>query len=115
MRFAQARLARDAGGRHGSRFPVRGQVHLRRLRQQAVGPADLEPGERYYEERIMLWQADSAEIAIALAEAEANEYAETLESEYAGLAQSYRCSARSRGRRGGLYPNTSRLTATEIV
>ena len=57
------------------------------------GPTDLEPGEAGYEERITLWQADSAEAAIALAEADVEEYAEALECEYTGLAQSYLCQA----------------------
>lgn len=55
------------------------------------GPRDLEPGEAAYEERITLWHAPSAEVAIELAEADAHEYAEIVECEYAGLAQSYRC------------------------
>lgn len=46
-----------------------------------------------YEERITLWRAASAEEAIERAEAEAEEYAATIEespSEYLGLAQAYR-------------------------
>lgn len=54
------------------------------------GPTDLELGEAAYEERITLWRAASMDAAIALAEADAEEYAEDLESEYAGLAQCYR-------------------------
>jgi len=42
-----------------------------------------------YEERITLWRADSTEEAIALAEAEAEEYADMLGHQYLGLAQSY--------------------------
>jgi hypothetical protein len=42
-----------------------------------------------YEERITIWIADSADQAIALAEAEAHEYAESCGLEYLGLAQSY--------------------------
>ena len=55
------------------------------------GPTDLEPGEAAYEERITLWTADSAEAAIALAEADAEEYAATLGCDYTGLAQCYLC------------------------
>lgn len=55
------------------------------------GPGDLKPGEAAYEERITLWLAPSADAAIELAEADAQEYAETVECEYTGLAQSYRC------------------------
>ncbi|MCG6499782.1 hypothetical protein [Kitasatospora sp. A2-31] len=45
---------------------------------------------RVYEERITLWQASSADEAIALAEAEAGTYAAGNGSHYLGLAQSYR-------------------------
>lgn len=51
------------------------------------------PGMRLYEERITLWQSATAEEAIALAEAEAVDYASTLDGdEYLGLAQSYELS-----------------------
>jgi hypothetical protein len=53
------------------------------------GPKDLRNGEFSYEERITLWHTSSHDHAIALAEADAREYAETLEEEYAGIAQSY--------------------------
>ena len=55
------------------------------------GPTDLKPGESDFEERITIWQADSAEAAVALAETEAMEYAHTLACEYTGLAQTYLC------------------------
>jgi hypothetical protein len=42
-----------------------------------------------YEERITLWRADSFESAVELAERDANEYAQTCELEYLGLAQAY--------------------------
>ena len=42
-----------------------------------------------YEERITLWQANSSDEAIALAEAEAAEYVEGANIEFAGLAQSF--------------------------
>lgn len=42
-----------------------------------------------YEERVTLWRADSFEEAIALAEAEAAEYAEMVDFRYIGLAQAY--------------------------
>ncbi|WP_157720384.1 hypothetical protein [Friedmanniella luteola] len=45
-----------------------------------------------YEERITLWRTSDADAAIALAEAEAEEYASTIDEapdEYLGLAQSY--------------------------
>ena len=45
---------------------------------------------RLYEERVTLWQADSADAAIALAEAEAEEYASTLNLTFLGLTQSYK-------------------------
>jgi hypothetical protein len=47
---------------------------------------------RHYEERITLWQAESADDAIALAEVEAEQYAGAIAeapSEYLGLAQAY--------------------------
>lgn len=46
------------------------------------------PEEQLYEERITLWQATSLEEAIALAEAEAIEYAGD-EDEYLEIAQAY--------------------------
>jgi len=42
-----------------------------------------------YEERITLWRADSFAAAIALAEQEAEEFAERVEMPYVGLAQCY--------------------------
>jgi hypothetical protein len=49
---------------------------------------EVAPRESLYEERITLWQADSAEEAIALAEGEAAEYSED-DDEYLELAQAY--------------------------
>jgi hypothetical protein len=60
----------------------------------AVGWPPEARGETY-EERITIWRATSSEEAIARAEAEAIEYAATIEespSTYIGLAQSYRLS-----------------------
>ena len=42
-----------------------------------------------YEERITLWRATTFEEAIALAEAEAGDYAELVGDRYLGLAQAY--------------------------
>lgn len=42
-----------------------------------------------FEERITIWEADSADGAIARAEKEVREYASTLGMRYLGLAQSY--------------------------
>ena len=42
-----------------------------------------------YEERITLWEADSLDDAIALAEEDAQAYAERLNSEYLQMAQAY--------------------------
>ncbi len=44
---------------------------------------------RAYEERVTLWQADDLNAAIALAEAEAEEYAEMIEVTFLGLSQAY--------------------------
>ena len=52
-----------------------------------------EAAGKIYEERITLWQASSFDEAIARAEAEAEEYASTIEespSTYLGLAQAFR-------------------------
>lgn len=49
----------------------------------------LPPDVHLYEERITLWQATSAEEAIALAEAEAVEFADD-EDDYLDLAQAYK-------------------------
>lgn len=48
-----------------------------------------EYGGRPYEERITLWRAADLDEAIALAEAEAREYAEESGFAYLGLAQGY--------------------------
>jgi hypothetical protein len=45
-----------------------------------------------YEERITLWRAGNFEEAIALAEAEAADYAQMLNFRYLGLAQAYQLS-----------------------
>lgn len=42
-----------------------------------------------YEERVTLWRADDVDEAIAAAEEEAADHAETVASEYLGLAQAY--------------------------
>jgi hypothetical protein len=47
-------------------------------------------GHRVYEERVTLWQAHDFDQAVALAEAEAGDYAEAIDAEYIGLAQAYR-------------------------
>jgi hypothetical protein len=46
-------------------------------------------GDRTYEERVTIWQADSFDRAIERAELEAAEYAETLDAEHLGLAQAF--------------------------
>jgi len=51
------------------------------------------PSNRAYEERVVVWRADTFEGAIALAEADAAEYAEDIGWEYLGLSQAYRISA----------------------
>jgi hypothetical protein len=43
-----------------------------------------------FEERIMLWQADSPDAAVAKSEAEAARHAEATDSEYLGIAQACR-------------------------
>ena len=56
-------------------------------------PAPDDPPGHDYEERITLWRADSADEAIAKAEAEAEAYASAIyeaPSEFLGLAQSYK-------------------------
>ncbi len=49
----------------------------------------LPPGVHLYEERVTLWQATSLEEAIALAEAEALEYADE-DDDYLDLAQAFK-------------------------
>jgi hypothetical protein len=46
-------------------------------------------GERTYEERVTLWQADSFDQAIRSAESDARAYAQLVDAEYLGLAQSF--------------------------
>lgn len=43
----------------------------------------------YYEERVTIWRAESFDEAVELAEADAAEYAATLDAEYLGLAQAF--------------------------
>ena len=52
--------------------------------------ADDDQTSRLYEERVTLWQADDADAAIALAEAEAEDHASTLDLTFLGLTQSYK-------------------------
>ena len=49
--------------------------------------------ESTYEERITLWRDRDMEQAIALAEAEARDYAAAVDAEYAGMAQGYQLEA----------------------
>jgi len=49
-----------------------------------------EADQGLYEERVILWRAEDFDQAIALAEAEAAEHGEIVESKYLGLAQAYR-------------------------
>jgi hypothetical protein len=63
---------------------------FRQASNQPWGPYDLREGESAYEERITVWQAESAAHAIELAEVDAHLYEEALLVEYLGIAQSYR-------------------------
>lgn len=51
--------------------------------------AALAPGERAYEERITLWRARDSDEAMALAQAEAAEYAEALDAQALAFCQSF--------------------------
>lgn len=65
---------------------------MRCLFRKGWPPTDTSSPTHRYEERITLWQASDADSAIALAEAEAAEYASAIgeaPDEYLGLAQSY--------------------------
>jgi hypothetical protein len=62
---------------------------LRGAENRPWGPTDLTPGTSAYEERITLWRTPSADEAVAMAEAEATEHAETLGDVYVGFAQAY--------------------------
>ena len=46
-------------------------------------------GSSAYEERVTLWRSDSFEGAVALAEAEAQQYAQDVDGQYLGLAQAF--------------------------
>jgi hypothetical protein len=48
---------------------------------------------RVFEERVTVWQAGGFDSAIELAEAEAVDYATTVDAKYLGLAQAYRIEA----------------------
>jgi hypothetical protein len=52
---------------------------------------EIGPGEAAYEERITLWRANSLDHAIELAEADAIEYGDSVDSEYLGIAQASAC------------------------
>jgi hypothetical protein len=43
----------------------------------------------FYEERVTIWRSDTFDDAVALAEAEASEYATTLDAKYVGVAQAF--------------------------
>lgn len=54
------------------------------------GDSDTELGAaRFYEERVTVWQAASADVAVARATAEAQRYATFVGATYLGLAQAY--------------------------
>ena len=57
--------------------------------ERALGPQDLEPGGRAYEERITLWHGVDADSAIMSAEDEARAYAEGVGAELLNFSQSY--------------------------
>jgi hypothetical protein len=63
---------------------------FRSLSGSRWGPPDLASGESAYEERVTLWRTESADVAIERAEEEAHRYAADTDSEYLGIAQSYR-------------------------
>lgn len=46
-------------------------------------------GSPVFEERVTLWRSKSFEQAVALAEAEAQQYAEEVEGQYLGFAQAF--------------------------
>ena len=46
-------------------------------------------GNAVFEERVTLWRSESFEQAVALAEAEAQQYAQHVEGQYLGLAQAF--------------------------
>jgi hypothetical protein len=50
---------------------------------------DPSSADSWYKERLTLWQTRSHTEAIEMAEAEAREHADAIESEYVGLAQSF--------------------------
>ena len=54
-------------------------------------------GEHWYEERVTIWRAESDDEALALAEAEADLYAEANGCENLGLAQGFHIAAGSVG------------------
>ena len=73
-------------------------------------------GGQAYEERITLWQARSIDEALALAEAEAAEYAGVVDGRYLGLAQAYEMSdVPGRGAEVFSLVRTSRLPADDYV
>ena len=46
-------------------------------------------GRPLFEERVTLWRSESFEQAVALAETEAQQYAQDVEGQYLGLAQAF--------------------------
>jgi hypothetical protein len=50
----------------------------------------------YYEERVTIWRSVSFEAAVALAEAEAAEYAADVDAQYVGVAQAFHLAVEDR-------------------
>lgn len=65
---------------------------FRTTKNEPWGPHDLKPGTSAYEERITLWRAASLDEAVAMAEVEAEDYAEVVGDGYLGFAQAYQLS-----------------------
>jgi hypothetical protein len=82
-------MTEDSAGRETDTEWYAVRCVIATIENKPWGPTDLQAGETAYEERITLWRAASAEDAISLAEADSEEYADTLESAYLGFAQSY--------------------------
>lgn len=78
---------------------------------------DAASGDRWYEERFTLWRADSDDEALALADAEAELYAEANDCTNLGLAQGFHIAAEAVGMGTELFSlvRGSRLEADDYL
>jgi hypothetical protein len=81
-----------------------------------VNPQEADASElRTYEERLTLWQAEGFDAAIELAEADAREYAASIDAAYLGLAQCSKADVPAQGAEVYSLMRESNLDPTSYV